>query len=67
MWFYAVGSSYNWSITIFNDSTKSQEFTAIESDHSCDLNMLFDNGKFLIEYFEMGAGFPTRTKTIMKK
>ncbi len=67
MWFYALGSSYNWSITIFDDSTKSQEFTAIESDHSCDLNMLFDNGKFLIEYFEMGASSPTRTKTIIKK
>jgi hypothetical protein len=66
MWYYAVGSSNNWSITQFDYETKSQEFTAIESDHSCDLNMLFDNGKFLIEYFEMGATSPTRSKTITK-
>ncbi len=66
IWYYSLGSSNNWSITGFDFNTKSQEFTAIESGHSCDLKMLFDGGKFLIEYFEMGASSPTRIKTITK-
>ena len=65
-WFYSVGSSNNWSITIFDDNSKSQYFTAIESNRSCDLRMIFDSGEFLIEYFEMEASEPTRTKTIEK-
>jgi len=66
IWYYFVGSGNNWSITIFDFDTKSQYFTAIDSDKSCDLNMLFDSGEFLIEYFEMGRLEPTRTKTITK-
>jgi hypothetical protein len=66
IWYYALGSSNNWSITQFDDVTKSQYFTAIDSDKSCDLNMLFDSGTFLIEYFEMGVTEPNRTKTITK-
>mgnify|MGYP000406640133 CR=1 FL=1 len=66
IWFYALGSSNNWSITQFDNVTKSQYFTAIDSDKSCDLNMLFDSGTFLIEYYEMGVTEPNRTKTITK-
>ena len=65
-WYYSLGSSTNWSITPFDFVTKTQYFTAIDSDKSCDLNMLFDSGTFLIEYFEMGATEPNRTKTITK-
>lgn len=66
IWFYALGSSNNWSITQFDDVTNSQYFTAIDSDQSCDLNVSFDSGTFLIEYFEMGVTEPNRTKTITK-
>jgi len=66
IWYYAVGSGINWSITAFDYNTKTQFFTAIESDRSCDLKMLFDQGRFLIEYFEMNSALPTRTKTITK-
>ncbi|MBN1186451.1 MAG: hypothetical protein JXB49_29515 [Bacteroidales bacterium] len=66
IWYYAVGSGNNWSITAFDYNTKTQFFTAIESDRSCDLKMLFDQGRFLIEYFEMNSAIPTRTKTITK-
>jgi hypothetical protein len=65
-WYYSLGSSTNWSITPFDFVTKTQYFTAIDSDKSCDLNMLFDSGTFFIEYFEMGATEPNRTKTITK-
>lgn len=66
IWYYALGSSNNWTITQFDEITKSQYFTAIDSGKSCDLNMLFDSGTFLIEYFEMGVTEPNRTKTITK-
>lgn len=66
IWYYGVGSSNNWSITQFDGVTKSQYFTAIDSDKSCDLNMQFNSGTFLIEYFEMGVTEPNRTKTITK-
>ena len=64
IWHYAFGSSINWSISGF-DNTNTQTFIAIESGKSCDLNMIFDKGSFLIEYFEMNATIPTRKKTIM--
>lgn len=66
IWYYSLGSSNNWAITPFDKKTKSQYFTAIDSDKSCDLNMQFDSGTFLIEYFEMGVTEPNRTKTITK-
>lgn len=66
VWYYALGSSNNWLITQFDGATKSQYFTAIDSDKSCDLNIRFDSGTFLIEYFEMGVTEPNRTKTITK-
>ncbi len=63
-WYYDQFSSKNWNITQFDISNKSQYFTAINSDESCDLRMLFDPGEFLIEYFEMNSDEPTRTKII---
>jgi hypothetical protein len=64
LWYYALGSSLNWYITIFDNNTYTQYFTAIESDASCDLNMFFEKGRFLIEYYEMNARVPTRSKFI---
>ena len=66
MWYYAVNSVNNWSITRFDEVAKSQYFTAIESDRSCDLEMLFDTGEFIVEYFEMDSDIPTRIKTIKR-
>jgi hypothetical protein len=65
IWYYELSSVNNWSITTFDYDTKTQYFTAIDSDMPCELNMLFDSGEFLIEYFEMGDSV-TRTKTITK-
>jgi hypothetical protein len=63
---YSVGSSQNWSISEYDYETRSQYYTSIDSDKNCDLNMLFESGTFIIEYFEMGATEPTRTKTIVR-
>ncbi len=63
-WYYMLGSGINWSISDFDFNLYTQIFTAIESDKSCDLKMFFDNGSFLIEYFEMNLSQPTRKKTI---
>lgn len=63
-WFYALGTGINWSITNFDTNNYTQTFTALEPDKSCDLNMFFEKGTFKIEYFEMNATVPTRTKTI---
>jgi hypothetical protein len=64
LWYYRGGTENNWSITNYDMENKIQYFTAIESNKTCDLNMLFDQGEFLIEYFEMGKTEPTRSKTI---
>ena len=67
IWYYAVGSEINWLITDFNTSNHTQTFTSIETGKSCDLKMFFDKGSFLIEYFEMNATTPTRSKIITVK
>jgi len=63
-WGIRLGSSINWSISNFDFTNYYQTFTAIESDKSCDLNLIFEKGTFKIEYFEMNSTVPTRTKTI---
>jgi hypothetical protein len=67
LWYYAMGSSNNWNITVFDFNTYTQYFTSIESDATCDLNMFFDKGRFLIEYYEMNSATPTRRKIITVK
>lgn len=67
LWYYMGGSENNWSITIFDFSTYKQTFTAVESGRSCDLNMIFNVGTILIEYFETNSDTPTRTKTVTIK
>jgi phage pi2 protein 07 len=64
LWYYSFGSGNNWSITNYDMENKIQYFTAVESDKACDLHMLFDQGEFLIEYFEMGKTEPSRSKII---
>jgi hypothetical protein len=63
-WYYRFGSSVNWKITDFDWNTYTQYFTAIESGTSCDLYLNFDKGRFLIEYYELNAALPTRSKFI---
>jgi len=65
MWYRFSGSEINWSVSDFDFDSYSQTFTAIESGKSCDLKMFFEQGSFLIEYYEMNATVPTRTKTII--
>lgn len=67
LWSYTYGSSVNWSITIFDDKSFTQTFTAIESGRSCDLRMHFEKGSFLIEYYELNSNNPTRKKVIIVK
>lgn len=64
VWYFDPFSSSNWSITNMDYQSKSQTFTAIEANKSCDLNLFFPAGSFLIEYYEMNATVPTRSKTI---
>ncbi len=66
IWGFALGSSTNWAITTFDSVTNSQEFTALSSGTSCDLNMNFDTGSYKIDYFEKGSSIPDRTKTITR-
>jgi len=63
-WYYRLDSGNNWLISQFDEDTNSQYFTAVESDKSCELNLHFDSGRFLIEYFEMGGSEPDRSKII---
>jgi hypothetical protein len=64
-WAYYPGSAINVAVSNFDFSTNTQLFTVIESGKSCDLNMIFDKGTFLVEYYEMNAVLPTRKKKIV--
>jgi hypothetical protein len=64
-WYMEAFSGINWSISDFDFTNYVQTFTAVESDKSCDLQIYFQKGSFLIEYFEMNALAPTRKKTII--
>ncbi len=64
VWYYSPETNNNWSISIFDNVNHTQTFNAVEPGKSCDLRMYFEKGSFVIEYFEMGATLPTRTKTI---
>jgi hypothetical protein len=65
-WLYTLGSNINWSITLYDYINHSQYFTIIEPDQNSDLQMLFDAGSYLVEYYEMGSILPTRSKIITK-
>lgn len=60
---WETSSNHNWSITVSGEF-QSMYFTAIDSDSNCDLNIEFECGEYLIEYFEMGATEPNMTKII---
>jgi hypothetical protein len=66
IWYYSLSSSINWSILGFDYNTYTQTFIN-EPGQSCDLQMYFDKGTFLIEYYEMKLSSPTRKKTITIK
>jgi hypothetical protein len=63
-WGYTMGTGSNWLIDNFDINKMTQIFTALESDKTCDLQISFERGTYLIEYFEMNATEPTRKKTI---
>jgi ABC-type oligopeptide transport system substrate-binding subunit len=65
VWYYSSGTELNWSIADVDMVNFTQIISSIEPGKACDLKMFFDVGSFLIEYFEMDATTPTRTKTII--
>ena len=69
LWFYAVSSPVNWTISDYNHSERSQVFTSIQNGVNCDLKMLFGNDSLdqfdiVIEYYEFNSEEPTRIKPI---
>tara|TARA_R110002096_G_scaffold303080_7_gene498067 strand:- start:3796 stop:4968 length:1173 start_codon:yes stop_codon:yes gene_type:complete len=64
--FYYSVTKNNWLATEFDHETNSMYFTAIDPEKIYDTSFLLDPGTFLIEYFEMGATEPSRTKTITR-
>ena len=64
IWYYSFGSGVNWSVSTFDMNTATQVFTSIEPGKLCDHKLHFEKGKFLVEYFEMNAASPTRTREI---
>jgi hypothetical protein len=67
IWYYSITTNINWSISTFDNVNYVQYLTAIEDDKNCDLGITFERGKFLIEYFEMGAQVASRKKIITVK
>ena len=64
-WYYFWGSGMNWAVSPFDERTGTQVFTAVESGRTCDIQLFFERGSFLIEYFEMNALTPNRRRTIV--
>lgn len=82
MWYYQVlpNGPVNWKVSQYNETERSQLFTAIESGKKCDLKIefetLFLNGNdtiisppgvkdsIIIEYYENVTEIPTKTKVI---
>ncbi len=63
IWFYAVGSENNWTISSYNGT---QTFTSVNKGDKCDLYFLLHSGAYLIEYYENEDSSPTYTKSIIK-
>lgn len=66
-WVYVFNSKINWLVSDFDMEKRTQTFTVLESGKNSDLQMFFEEGSYLIEYFEMNALTPTRSKTIYCK
>lgn len=65
LWYYSVAPSpVNWTVSQYNATAKTQEFTVTENDKPNDINMMFDPGNITIEYYENGATTPTRVKQL---
>lgn len=62
-WYYALGSDENWLISKYDGTNNSQVFTAIKQG-SCDVDVVFERGYFLIEYYEMNMDTPAKKKII---
>lgn len=60
---YNSGTEINW-VPTFNPENFDLTLLSIEGDKTCDVNMVFDKGDYLIEYYEFDALTPTMTKTI---
>lgn len=67
VWVFNFNSNINWLVSDFDMVKRNQTFTVIESGKKSDLEMFFEEGAYLIEYFEMNASTPTRSKTIYAK
>lgn len=67
VWVFNFNSNINWLVSDFDMVKRTQTFTVIESGKKSDLEMFFEEGTYLIEYFEMNASTPTRSKTIYTK
>jgi len=67
----ALGTDINWIVTssdIQPDTYHSMTFKTIETGKSCDgMILFFSKAKFLVEYYEMNAIYPTRKKIITLK
>lgn len=70
-WYYTiVPAPVNWTVSIYNESAKIQEFRVTESGKDTDLHFSPDYGTYgnsdsiLIEYYENGSTEPTKTKLV---
>jgi hypothetical protein len=61
---WGIANCNGWSVTEFNFSTYSQEFTAIEVEQNLDFSIFFNKGTFIFDYYEMGSPTPTYSKAI---
>ena len=65
IWYYDPTTTNNWAVTNMDMTNYSQIFTSIDGGLTCDAEMMFDSGTFLIEYFEGETPTPSFVKTIV--
>jgi len=64
IWYIETGTVNNWAVGTVDRNNSTQTFTSIDGGQTCEIKMMFDEGSFVIEYFEHDLSTPNFTKTI---
>lgn len=67
VWVYVNNSVINWLVSDFDMENRTQTFTVLEPGKNADLQMYFEEGTYLFEYYEMNATTPTISKIVTAK
>ena len=64
-WFVGYSTIFNWNVSDYNWVERSQTFTSISGNLTCDLKLEIESGKYRIEYYENQESELTYAKDIV--